>query len=369
LATTAQVMDALGELFPWELATPGDGSGLVAGSPDAEVRRVMCSIEATPDRMRSAIDAGCDLLVVHHPHLLGYESPRSDQGDSAPASAAGAVSEALNVVCCHTNADTAAGGAGDLIARHLGVDVTGPLQPADGVYIAKLVVFVPPEALESVSGAMADAGAGVIGDYTHCGFRVSGWGTFLPGLEARPYSGKPGMLNLSEEIRLEMSAPSFRVQAVVDAMNDKHPYEEVAYDIYRTENPVPWGIGRLGELVEARKLCEIMEDLADWCGSEEALLNGEPQRLVRKVAVVTGYASTRVAAACAAGADLLIAGEVEPRGAAQAEESGMDLLTLGHLASERPLVPRMVEGLLEISGRRGLGLEVQGYQDDEGRWG
>jgi putative NIF3 family GTP cyclohydrolase 1 type 2 len=366
LATVAQVMDALGELFPWELAASGDGSGLVVGSVEADVHKVMCSIGATSDRVRSAMDAGCDLLVVHHPHLTGYEPPPPDRSDARQS---GALGKTLCMVCCHTNADAAVGGAGDLVARHLGVNIAGPLRPADCVYIAKLVVFVPPEAVERVSEAMADAGAGVIGDYTHCGFRASGWGTFLPGGGASPYRGKPGTLNVSEEVRLEMPVPSFRVGEVVDAMIDKHPYEEVAYDIYRTENPVPWGAGRLGELDEPRKLYEIMEDLVDWCACEEAALSGEPQRLVKRVAVIPGYASTTVAPAREAGAELLIAGEVEPFGAAQAEDSVMDMLTLGHLASERPLVPRMVEGLLEVSERRGLGLEVQGYRDDEGRWG
>jgi hypothetical protein len=45
------------------------------------------------------------------------------------------------------------------------------------------------------------------------------------------------------------------------------------------------------------------------------------------------------------------------------------VIALGHLQSERPLVERMVDGLLEVSGRRGLGLAVEGYRDQEGRWG
>jgi dinuclear metal center YbgI/SA1388 family protein len=369
LAILAEVMDALGELFPWELARAGDGSGLLVGSPEAEVHRVMCSIEVTSDRVQAALDAGCDLLVVHHPHLLGSGGTFWNYGDPAGALARRAILGGLNIAGCHTNADAAAGGTGDLMAEHLGVDVTGPLQPADGVYIAKLVVFVPPEALDAVSDAMAGAGAGVIGDYSHCGFRVRGHGTFVPGVKAQPYTGKPGALNVEEEVRLEMVAPSFRVPAVVEAMLDKHPYDKVAYDVFRTENPLPWGIGRLGMFIEARTLYEIMKDLVEWCDADRASLTGEQQRSVRKVALIPGYAGARVGPACAAGAELLITGDIGWHSAVQAAESGMDLLTLGHLESERPLVPRMVEGLLEVSGKRGLGLEVEGYLDNEGRWG
>lgn len=369
MALLAEVMDALGELFPWELATDRDGGGLLVGSLDADVRRVMCSIEVAGDRVQAALDAGCDLLVVHHPHLLRSEMPPWNSDDPAGALARRATVGGLNVVGCHTSADAAAGGVGDLMAEHLGVDILGPVEPAAGVYIAKVVVFIPPEAVESVSDAMAGAGAGVIGDYTHCSFRVQGSGTFIPGATARPYTGNPGMLNVEDEVRLEMVVPSFRVPAVVDAMLDKHPYDEVAYDIYRTENLIPWGIGRLGNLPEARKLCEIMEDLVDWCASDRAVLTGEPERSVTKVALVPGYAGTRVGRARASGAELLVAGEVGWHSAVEAGESGMDLLTVGHLESERPLVPRMVEGLLEVSRRGGFGLEVQGYRDNEGRWG
>lgn len=237
------------------------------------------------------------------------------------------------------------------------------------LYMARIVVFVPPEALDDVSAVMAGAGAGVAGDYTRCSFTVTGRGTFVPGPGARPYTGEPGVLNVTDELRLEMAAPSFRVPAVVSAILGKHPYEEVAYDVYRTEGSRPWGRGRVGELPGERVLREIMDDLAGWCGSENPVLTGEPETEVARVAVSPGNADDLVERAYCAGAELLVAGEVGWHKTLEACDAGMAVLCLGHLESERPLVPRMVEGMMELSRRRGLGLSVEGYRDQKGRWG
>jgi dinuclear metal center YbgI/SA1388 family protein len=363
------VIDALGELFPWELATDRDNSGLVVGSNASEVSRVMCSIECTGDRLQSALEAGCELLVIHHPHLFRPSASPWDLGTPAGELAKRALAGGLNVVACHTNADAASLGAADLMARHLEMEVLGPLERAAGVYMAKVVVFVPPEALEAVSAAMAAAGAGIIGDYTDCGFRVDGVGTFTPGPGTAPYSGEVGALNERPEVRLEMLAPSFKVGAVLEAVLESHPYEEAVYDVCHTENLVPWGIGRWGDLPEARELAEIMEDLARWCGSEDPVLAGEPERPVVRIAVVPGLAGARVDLARSTGADLLVTGEIDWHGKVEVRQAGLSVIALGHLESERPLVGRMVEGLQEVSERRGLGLTVQGYKDQEGRWG
>jgi putative NIF3 family GTP cyclohydrolase 1 type 2 len=369
LALLTDVMDALGELFPWELAGDRDGSGLLVGSRGSWISRVMCSIECSGDRVQAALDSGCELLVAHHPHLLRAGASTVDLDSPAGALAGRALAGGLNVVACHTNADAAAGGAADLMAEHLGLVGAGPLQRSTGVYMAKVVVFVPPEALEAVSAAMAGAGAGIIGQYEHCGFRVEGEGTFVPGPGAHPYSGEAGALNVKSEARLEMTVPSYRVAAVLEAAREEHPYEEVACDVYRTEAPVPWGVGRLGRLPEARKLGQITEDLALWCGSPDPRLTGDPGKPACRIGVVPGYAGDRVGLARAAGADLLVTGEIDWHRAVEASDSGLAVIALGHLQSERPLVERMVDGLLEVSGRRGLGLAVEGYRDQEGRWG
>jgi hypothetical protein len=96
----------------------------------------------------------------------------------------------------------------------------------------KIIIFVPQSHVEKVFKKMCTAGAGVIGNYTHCSFRTIGIGTYMPQKSAKPYAGKKGTLEYTEEIRLELECDKNRLNIVVDAMLDSHPYEEVAYEIY-----------------------------------------------------------------------------------------------------------------------------------------
>jgi hypothetical protein len=100
----------------------------------------------------------------------------------------------------------------------------------------KVVVFVPTGALDAVRDAMAAAGAGVIGHYSHCSFAAPGRGTFRGEAGAHPAVGQAGRLETVEEWRLEMACPAERLPAVVAAMKAAHPYEEVAFDCYRLED-------------------------------------------------------------------------------------------------------------------------------------
>ena len=96
----------------------------------------------------------------------------------------------------------------------------------------KLVVFVPPEALDAVRSALFDAGAGRIGDYERCSWYTPGTGTFLGGEGSDPTIGEAGLEERVAELRVETVVPGDRAEAAVAALLEAHPYEEVAYDLY-----------------------------------------------------------------------------------------------------------------------------------------
>jgi hypothetical protein len=98
--------------------------------------------------------------------------------------------------------------------------------------ICKLVVFVPPEALDAVRDAVFEAGAGRIGEYERCSWYTQGVGTFraLPG--ANPTVGQVGEDEQVPELRLETRFPAEAHDAVVAALRAAHPYEEPAFDVY-----------------------------------------------------------------------------------------------------------------------------------------
>lgn len=96
----------------------------------------------------------------------------------------------------------------------------------------KIVVFVPESHADVVRQAMGDAGAGKIGNYSHCSFSSNGIGRFLPEAGAHPAIGEVGKLEEVVEERIEMVCPRELVSSVVTAIKSVHPYEEVALDIY-----------------------------------------------------------------------------------------------------------------------------------------
>jgi hypothetical protein len=96
----------------------------------------------------------------------------------------------------------------------------------------KIIVFVPEEHVDAVTEKMSNAGAGVIGNYNSCSFRTKGTGTFIPGKNSKPYSGKKNKLSHENEVRLEMVCDNDNLNIVIDVMLKAHPYEETAYEIY-----------------------------------------------------------------------------------------------------------------------------------------
>ena len=96
----------------------------------------------------------------------------------------------------------------------------------------KLVVFVPPDALEAVRDAVFAAGAGRIGDYERCSWYTDGTGTFVGGDAAAPAIGERGREERVPELRLETVFPAERHEEVIAALRRAHPYEEPAFDVY-----------------------------------------------------------------------------------------------------------------------------------------
>jgi hypothetical protein len=96
----------------------------------------------------------------------------------------------------------------------------------------KLVWFVPADALEATREAVFAAGAGRIGDYERCSWYAAGTGTFLAREGSDPAIGEVGREERVAELRVETVVPIAQAEAIVRALLDAHPYEEVAFELY-----------------------------------------------------------------------------------------------------------------------------------------
>ncbi|MBU1203144.1 hypothetical protein KKH39_03860 [Patescibacteria group bacterium] len=100
----------------------------------------------------------------------------------------------------------------------------------------KIIVFTPIGSTDKIREAMANAGAGQIGNYSHTSFSSSGIGRFKPLKNAKPAIGQIDKLEEVEEERIEVICTYDKARDVIQAIKSVHPYEEPAIDTYTLEN-------------------------------------------------------------------------------------------------------------------------------------
>lgn len=341
----AQVTDAVNERFPVHWAEPWDQVGLLVGDPQAEVVRVFVTLDPTRGALTRAAEAGAQAVVTHHPAFLTVPERLTPRTAGV---AFQAVESRLALIAAHTNLDRAPEGASalpDLLGLAPGIPLEDSALP-----VSLVTVYVPSEHEERIAAAMAQAGAGRIGEYRGCSFSAVGVGRFTPDRTSDPHTGTPGAPSSTQEGRLEMVTPRPTTSAVIAAAREAHPYEEPL--IVVDEVVISRGqarMGRLSELAEPTTLAEVAE-LASRVFQVTPRVWGAREWRVMKIATATGSAGSLVPAAIASGADILIAGEVRYHDAQAAMDSGLGIIEIGHDVSEWPLVPILADAVAQTPG-------------------
>jgi dinuclear metal center YbgI/SA1388 family protein len=341
--------------YPERDAQGWDAVGLHVGAPDDPVTKVLVALDVTEDVLDEAAAEGADLVLAHHP-LLFRPLERLTPATASGKLALRAARARIGVLAAHTNLDAAVPGTTDPIVEALDLVEVEPLVRGPGAARVKLVTFVPVEATDAVLGALARAGAGVIGEYEECSFRVAGTGTFRPSAAANPVVGERGERNAVEEHRLEVVLPAARLAAVVRALEAAHPYEEVAHDVYPLlgDEPTGKGSGRVGRLAEPLPLREVADRLAVGLPSPHLRLAGDPDRLVSRVAACGGAGDGHIADALRVGADVYVTGDLRHHVTLDAMTLGMALIDAGHFATEAPAMEAARSRLEEAAREDGL---------------
>lgn len=345
--TVGEVLKVMEALAPPGLAEDWDNPGLQLGNPGDGVSRVLLALDVDMAVAREALELGAGLIISHHPLFL--KPIKNIRSDNARGSlVAELIKGGLSVYSSHTNLDSASGGVNDVLAGALGLGDIKVLKPGRGKQYLKLVAFVPAGHQESVMEAITGAGSGHIGRYSHCSFQVPGTGTFMPQGGARPFIGSQGTLERVEEIRLETILPAALAPRVIDALLKAHPYEEPAYDLYALENKsTATGLGRTGVLPKSLTLAEFAELVRERLGLKGLRWGGDPKKEVLKVALCGGSGADFWPAALAAGAQVLVTGDVGYHAARDMAEAGLGFVDPGHFGSEAVVLPRLKKVLEE----------------------
>jgi dinuclear metal center YbgI/SA1388 family protein len=308
--TVAEIAAALEAWAPPASKLDYDNVGLQVGDPRRAVASVLVALDLTPEVVEEAAALGADLVVTHHP-LLFRPLRKLTTDDPAGALALRLAEAGLACYAAHTNLDAAPGGVSFALAERLGLQKVRFLEPTDKALV-KLVAFAPAAHAEAVRRAMAEAGAGRIGDYEACAFTVRGTGHFRPGEGANPFIGEAGGAEEAvDEVRVEAEVLRWDLGRVVRALKAAHPYEEVAYDVYPVEQPATRvGMGAVGMLPEATTLAAFLAVVAEKLDAAALRYCGDPAMAVRTVAVCGGAGAGLLGRARAAGADAFVTADV-----------------------------------------------------------
>jgi dinuclear metal center YbgI/SA1388 family protein len=348
--TIRDVQEILGAWAPPAIAWENDNPGLQSGDPGARVRAILVALDVTESTVKEARRRKANLIVSHHP--LIFRPLRS----VTPATQTGRVLRELiasdiGLISAHTNLDFTSGGTSFALAAALGLTDVRFLETPYKV-LRKLVTFVPGDHADRVAGAMADAGAGRIGNYEECSFRTPGTGTFRGNEASNPTVGKRGTLEKTPEVRLEMILPEWKLDRVLEAMRREHPYEEVAYDVYALENrSAEYGMGVVGTLPRPLRLSRFLDAVKRALGTGALRWTGEPGSRIKRVAVCGGSGGELLGSAVKAGADVFVTADLKYHTFHDAR-GAIAIVDAGHYETEVPVVGAVAARLKSEFQRR-----------------
>jgi dinuclear metal center YbgI/SA1388 family protein len=356
------IIEIMEHHFPLHLAASWDNCGLQVGSYQAPVKRVGVALELEPQVLEQALQQQIDLIITHHPlffHGLKCLNTETVMGDMVNK----LIRAGIAVYAAHTNLDSAPSGLNQHLAEKLNLRDIMPLFTEHRDELYKIVVFVPADHVVKVHEAMARAGAGHIGRYSACSFRTPGIGTFRPEAGSQPWIGSTGVLEEVEEYRLETVIPQSGLKQVLHSMQAAHPYEEVAYDVFRLVNGGQvYSMGRKGRLTAACSLNELARQVKAVFASEGLRVVGDPGKLVERVALISGSGGAMLANINTDLAEVVITGDVKYHEAQEALLKGLAVIDAGHQELERHMIAFLQAILQRECQRQNLQTEVIGLE-------
>lgn len=338
--------------YPLNLAYDWDNVGLLVGNFDLEVKKVMVSLEANENVIEEAINNNVDLIITHHPFIF-KKMNKINTSDLKGKLIHKLIKNDVALYSMHTNFDIAYDGLNDYFMEVIGFENSKILEVTNTEVLYKLAVYVPNSHVEIVKSALGVAGAGHIGNYSHCTFNSEGIGNFKPLNGSKPFIGNEGIIESVSEVKIETIVPQRILGGVISKMISAHPYEEVAYDLYKLENKgKSVGLGRISKLNESTTLENLSNLIKKKLNMKYIRIVGNLDTIINKVAVVTGSGADMVKKAERQGAQVLITGDVKYHDAQDAIDMEMCIIDCGHFESEdifKDVMKRFLDNIEEIN--------------------
>jgi len=333
MTTISELIQKIETLAPFSYQESYDNSGLIVGNYNKKISSVLITLDTTEEIIDEAIKIGANLIISHHPII--FKGLKSLTGRNyVERTLIKAIKNDIAILAVHTNLDNILEGVNSEICKKLNLKNCKILLPKEEI-LKKLITFVPVKYAEKIKNKIFKAGAGNIGNYDNCSFNTVGKGTFRANEQANPHVGKKNEIHTEEEVRIETIFPAHKERQVINSLLKAHPYEEVAYDIYRLENKLKTvGAGMIGELenpMQETDFLKIIKEKFEVGTIKHTKLFGKK---IKKVALCGGAGSFLLKNAIRNKADIYISGDFSYHQYFDAEDK-IIIADIGHYESEQ----------------------------------
>lgn len=120
MITVNDIYRLMDEKAPFSMQESWDNSGLLVGRGSAEVKKVLLTLDITPEVIEEAVQQGADLILSHHPVIFGKIASAVEE-DYTGKRVLMLAENRIAAICCHTCLDSAPGGVNDVLAQRCGI--------------------------------------------------------------------------------------------------------------------------------------------------------------------------------------------------------------------------------------------------------
>jgi len=328
-----EVINHLEEFAPLTYSEDFDNVGLLVGNKNNKLTGILVTLDTIEDVVDEAIQNNCNLIVSFHPII--FKGLKKITGKSyVERTVLKAIKNDIAIYAIHTALDNAIEGVNIAICEQLELVNKYILIPQKQT-IKKLTTFVPVNEAEKLRMALFNAGAGNIGNYTHCSFNSEGIGTFNGNENSNPTKGAKGEIHKEQETKITVTYARHNESNILKTLFESHSYEEVAYEITPLENTNQHiGMGMVGELqnpMDEKHFLNFVKTKMNTPLIRHTSLSGKN---IKKIAVLGGSGSFAIEAAKASGAHAFITADLKYHDFFTAENELL-LLDIGHFESEQ----------------------------------
>ena len=327
------ILDVLEAWAPRAYAEDFDNTGLLVGDAHQDCTGALITLDTLPETISEAQAKGCNLIISFHP-IIFKGLKRLTGANYVEQTVVEAIRNNVCIYALHTALDNHWEGVSYGIAQRLQLEYPKILVPQNNT-LKKLTTYVPQSQAADLLEALYQAGAGQIGAYDRCSFSAQGVGSFRGNDTTSPQIGQAGQDEQVAETQLQLVYKKHREGAVLKALFNQHPYEEVAYEITAIDNPNQTiGMGMIGTLQKPM----APEDFLTWV--QKQMKTGPirhsalPKKNIQKVAVLGGSGSFAIAQAKGQGADAYLTADLKYHEFFQGNDHFL-LADIGHYESEQ----------------------------------